>query len=232
MKPILACLLLPAALHGHPSHGIVVDHAGDIWFSDVIQNRVLRLDARGHLQVERTGVHSHFLWLASDGAVHGEHLWYDAARGTFPSYSWRMPASGRFEKLAQAPDRVLKDARGHRYHALADRIVRTAADGRQTHPGGVPFAGVARGKYERLTGLALDPEGSLYVADLEQGVLRRVAPDGRLHDHWRPEAPWAPWGVAWHGGALYVIEHERGLGARTRIVRVSAAGQGQVLWQD
>ena len=233
MRQLLLSFFLPmAAALAHPGWGLIVTAEGDYWISDAVANQILRVDRAQKIHVVRTGVHSHWLWQAPDGAIHGEHLWYDQARNTFPSYPWRITPAGRFEQLAQTPDRAPRDAAGRRYVAKADRIERQEPSGAVQPWGGLPFAGVPRGHLERIMGMTLDGAGQLYVADIEHGVVRRVDTAGRVMEYAKSGFNWTPWGLFWKSGELYVLEHSRYVGRGTRIVRIRAGGRSDVVFRQ
>ncbi|MFA9201460.1 MAG: hypothetical protein ACEQR8_09810 [Cypionkella sp.] len=82
--------------------------------------------------------------------------------------------------------------------------------------------GIARGNF----GLALGAPGSVYIAEWEK---RRVvlAHRGRLRTAARSAAGWAPSGVAWRAGVLYVLEatiHQPGKPDRLRVRRIGQGG--------
>lgn len=106
-------------------------------------------------------------------------------------------------------------ANGHLYVVDADRIRRVTRTGVVTTltarltepmPPDPPFVNDNPRSWNRLYGLWVGPEETLYVA---YHAGRRVL---KLHPHREPEtvyqaeAPWAPVGVYVHEGALYVLE--------------------------
>lgn len=58
-----------------------------------------------------------------------------------------------------------------------------------------------------LSGVSVDPQGFVYVADLSNGRVIKIAPDRKAETVFNSERPWSPNGVAWGGGALYVMEY-------------------------
>ena len=70
--------------------------------------------------------------------------------------------------------------------------------------------------FRNPTGLAVDADGALYVADTGNNAIRRVSESGKVSTWLRGLD--APTGLCWHDGALYVAET-----GRSRILRVTDA---------
>jgi hypothetical protein len=90
---------------------------------------------------------------------------------------------------------------------------------------------VADGLAAENFGIALDPGGSLYVAEFAHRRVLRISPDGQRLVVAPSEAPWGPTGVAFRNGALYILEatsYRRGAETRMRVRRV-AGGKSQTL---
>jgi sugar lactone lactonase YvrE len=89
-----------------------------------------------------------------------------------------------------------------------------------------------RGAPAYLSGIGVDPQGSVYVADFSGGRVIRIAPDRKTETVFSSERPWTPNGVVWGGGALYVMEFysatERGP-FHTRVRKLSPDGTSTVL---
>ena len=71
--------------------------------------------------------------------------------------------------------------------------------------------------WSRPTGMTLDDQGRLYVADTGAHCIRVIAPDGKVSAF--ASGLNSPTGLAWHEGALYVVET-----GRSRILRITPAG--------
>ena len=113
-------------------------------------------------------------------------------------------------------------ADGYAVSDAAAHVVRYIANGQVYTLAGSGKAGSANGtgktaSFDRPTGLAVDPNGVLYVADTGAGAIRAIAKNGRAST--LTTGLTAPTGLCWHDGALYVAET-----GRSRIVRVSASG--------
>jgi hypothetical protein len=69
---LLWILISCAPAIAHPGWGIVVDRAGNVFFTDLKQ--VWRIGTDGTKTVVVPNVHTHELFLDSAGTLHGEHL--------------------------------------------------------------------------------------------------------------------------------------------------------------
>lgn len=88
---LLVCVPTVAA---HPAWGLVVDTTRQvIYFSDL--ERVWRIDQQGAVSVFVPNVHSHDLFLGSNGMLYGEHEWYNEATETFHTRYWKATPEGR-----------------------------------------------------------------------------------------------------------------------------------------
>ena len=57
-----------------------------------------------------------------------------------------------------------------------------------------------------LFGIAVDSQGTSFVADYGNRRILKIAPDGKSTTLMREEKPWSPTGVAFKDGNLYVLE--------------------------
>ena len=113
---------------------------------------------------------------------------------------------------------AVSDAAANVIRYLDEGGVRTAAgSGKAGKTDGI--GGAAR--FDRPTGLAAAPDGSLYIADTGNGSIRKMDTDGQVTTVLSGLAD--PTGLCWAGGALYVAET-----GRSRILRVTG-GQMEVL---
>ena len=187
----------------------------------------LAVDATGHLYVADTGNHA-IRRVAPDGTV--TTLAGDGIAG----FRDGPGAQARFH----GPMGVAVDGQGRVFVADTwnDRIRVIETDGRvRTLAGGDGpgfFNGEGtRARFDTPTGLALDAEGRLWVADTGNRALRRIDPDG-LVDTWRP-SPWQDVEVALdrplavtasHDGHLYVAELSPG-----RVLQLAPDGRVRLL---
>ena len=105
-----------------------------------------------------------------------------------------------------------------------DTIRRVAPDG--------SVRSIARGLARENFGIALGPAGSVLVAEHSARRVVSVSPGRAPKEATRSAAPWAPTGVAWHRGDLYVLEardHRRGERDRMRVRRVGPQGKAVVI---
>lgn len=72
-----------------------------------------------------------------------------------------------------------------------------------------------------LSGVAVGAAGEVYVANTQRAVVLRVDDHGNAREVHASEAGWRPTGVAYAGGALYVLEY--GNGVRVQRVMDGAA---------
>jgi DNA-binding beta-propeller fold protein YncE len=89
-----------------------------------------------------------------------------------------------------------------------------------------------KGTPSYLSGLGVDPQGSVYVADFSNGRVIKIAPDRKTETVFSSERPWSPNGVTWAGGALYVLEYSAKTPQGpfgTRVRRLSPDGTSAVL---
>ncbi len=86
---------------------------------------------------------------------------------------------------------------------------------------------------EDLMGLAVSPNGSVYVADYSQRRVFELMPDGNTRTILETGLFWSPTGITIVGEELYVLEHLRmplvilgdlGIGAYARVRRISPDG--------
>ena len=87
---------------------------------------------------------------------------------------------------------------------------------------------VANGLSAENFGLAVAPDGSLYVAEFANGRVVRVDPDGHRSVAATSPRPWAPTGVAYAGRSLYLLEASRGGSTRMRVRRIHG-GRSRVI---
>ena len=86
---------------------------------------------------------------------------------------------------------------GSLYLTERTRIRRLAPDGN--------VSTVAEG-FQRLMGIAVDTQGTFYVADSDAFAVLRVAPDGRSSVIARTWLPWKPAAVAVRGEDVFILE--------------------------
>ena len=195
---LLAIIVLgfsfPATAGAHPASGIVLDRAGNIYFSDL--ETIWKIDANGKLSVFRPGVsgrHVHELAIDEHDNIYGADISYLSQR--WISDIWKMTPEGKLEYLLEPTDKppramsIWRDREGNSYfidqnnHTKAQTLLlRRAPDGKVITLAGGGY-GQADGKgtsarFSSVGGVAFGADGSLYLAD--GASVRRVAMDGTV----------------------------------------------------
>ncbi|BCS31227.1 hypothetical protein TBR22_A04270 [Luteitalea sp. TBR-22] len=272
---VLLSLPLASSALAHPAVSVVIDKGGTVYYSDT--ERVWAIAPDGTRRVVVPDVHTHELWLDSDGTLYGEHLWYNGdATNTWGHRVWKRTPAGVISIVI--PNRAgflqdhrdftfARDGRRHLYWIEGSRparvMTRAATDARPevlasmaftnqswltvvadgtcyVSEGGVVWrirrgasaerlpAALSRSR-ERLAvmGMAVGPDGSLYVAAFEDGAVRRLSLAGQVTTVATTPRDWKPTGVAVApDGALWVLEASSTNAQRVR--RVAADGSSRV----
>jgi len=174
----LLLLLFSLPVAAHPGIGIVIDHQGNVFYTDLRQ--VWKITPSGQRSVAVPGVHTHELALDAAGNLFGEHLWYEGdATKKWGHYLWRLAPDGNVSRVIPATEGFLthysfvRDGRGTMYIAEGDPrtvIRKRMADGRVLPHSAGPFRDI---RWMHATA-----DGTLYVVDVAD--LRRVLPDGKV----------------------------------------------------
>ena len=101
-------------------------------------------------------------------------------------------------------------ANGVRY-VTAERVYTLAGSGRAGSVNGSSQTAA----FHRPTGLAADGAGNLYVADTDNGMIRKIDRNGRVSTY--ADGLVEPTGLCWQGGTLYAAET-----GKSRIVKISS----------
>jgi hypothetical protein len=178
----------------HPATGIVIDRAGNIFFSEL--ETIWKVDTSGQLSVFRAGVsgrHVHELAIDGQDNIYGADYSYEAPK--YISDVWKMSPSGKFEYLLEPTDNppramsIWRDREGNNYwidqnnHTKTQTLLlRRSPDGKVTTLAGSAY-GHADGKgsaakFSSVGGVAFGPDGSLYLAD--GASMRKVLMDGTV----------------------------------------------------
>lgn len=187
-------LFLSVEVAAHPASGIVLDHAGNVYFSDL--ETIWKIDTNGKLSVFRPGVsgrHVHELAIDDQDNIYGADLSYESQK--FISDIWKMTPQARFQYLLEPTDKppralsIWRDREGNSYwidqnnHTKTQTLLlRRTPDGKVTTLAGGAY-GHADGKgsaarFSSVGGLAFGPDGSLYLAD--GASVRKVGMDGTV----------------------------------------------------
>ena len=175
----LALILAPlAGADAHPGIGIVMDHRGNVFYTDLAQVWMIAPD--GSRTVAVAGVHTHELNLDEEGNLYGEHLWYEGdATGQWGHRVWRRSPDGRLSDILPATRgfrtdySFVRDSQGAMYWAQRDSITtirRRGAEGR--------ISTVTSGGLRDVRWMTAAPDGTLYLIDLSD--LKRISADGRV----------------------------------------------------
>ena len=100
-------------------------------------------------------------------------------------------------------------------------VVSTIASGLlEENPKDLPFQHENPSTANRLYGLVVDNDGSVYVAYYGNRLLLKIEPDGTTLAVYRSEKPWSPVGVALDGSDVYILESGLEPGSKTPGPRV------------
>ncbi len=191
---VAQCLLFTISAQAHPASGIVLDRAGNIYFSDL--ETVWKIDTAGKLSVFRAGVrgrHVHELSIDDKDNIYGADISYESQK--WISDVWKMTPQGTFEYLLEPTDSpprgmsIWRDREGNNY--LIDQnnhtktqtlLLRRAPDGKVITLAGSSY-GHADGKgtaarFSSVGNMAFGPDGSIYLTD--GSSVRKVAMDGTV----------------------------------------------------
>jgi sugar lactone lactonase YvrE len=146
----------------HPA-GIAVDTLGNLYFADVGNNRIRKLDPHGNVATV---------------AGSGDAGYADALDGG--------PLSAQFDR----PEGLAIDAIGNLYVGdfSNNRVRKIGVDGRVTtlagngNPGFVDGKGGPKGtaEFNGPSGVAVDSQGNVYAADTENQRIRMIDPGGKV----------------------------------------------------
>jgi sugar lactone lactonase YvrE len=260
-KLILAfvTLLLASGIEAaaHPATGIVVDRAGNVYFSDL--ETVWKVDLQGKLSVFRKGEHGrhvHELSIDEKNNIYGADVSYEPATKKWISDVWKMTPEGKLSYLLEPttdPPRGMSmwlDREGNMY--LVDQnnhlkkqtlVLRRTPDGTVTTLAGSAY-GLADGKghearFGSIGGMVFGPDECIYLTDGTS--VRKVAKDGTVTtvasglDFKRPEDD--PRLFASYGGlAGLSVDPDRNVyvadAGKRRLLKINPQGQASVVWRN
>jgi len=189
--------------------GIALDSSGNLYVADTGNNRIRKITPAGQVTT-----------LAGDGTA---------------GYSDGPAMQARFN----GPIGLAVDHNGNVFVAdtYNDRIRKISTEGRVTSIAGAGHPGYADGTaatslFDTPCGVAVTPDGTLFIADTGNSQVRKLSPDGQVTTL-KPVFPNAlaapdlrqPVGLALtHDGFVYITELDRG-----RVVQLAPDGTAQVI---
>lgn len=225
LPSLLVVLLLAISAgpaHAHPGIGIVVDRAGNVFYTDLVH--VWRIAPDGRKSIAVRDVHTHELALDGTGTLYGEDSRYQGG-DRWKHRIWRRTPDGRVHDVIPWRDGFwpefgfVHDAAGAMYWIRCARdtdctVQRRARDGRTTVIR--PARGGLRDRPVNI--IAASRRAGLFVID--GGALRLLTLDGRVSTR-APSLGSMPMG-------LWVAEQDTVYAAvygRRAVVRVDPAGR-------
>jgi sugar lactone lactonase YvrE len=199
--------LWSSAVWGEMPWGIAVDAKGNV-FATVLSSYILKIDAGGKVStlagsdesgdVDGQGAIARFNWpfgiaLDKDGNLYVADSFNHKIRKITPdgtvstlagSTSGYKDGAGTNAQFGVPMD-VATDGEGNVYVTDDNRIRKVTSDGQVSTVAGSAQGGyldgtTANARFNGLTGIVIDAADNLFVCDLENYVVRRIAPDGTV----------------------------------------------------
>jgi sugar lactone lactonase YvrE len=182
VRALLSLLVLAATAQAHPGVGIVRDAHGNIFYTDL--THVWRIPAGGGKPaIAVPHVHTHELCFDAQGALLGEHLWYNGeSLNTWGHRVWRLAPDGRLTDLvpARAGFRTtvsfVRDGAGNEF--FHERTAGGRDVFKRKAPDGTISTLLDSPRFHDIRWMTAAPGGTLYFVD--QSDLWRLAPDGQI----------------------------------------------------
>lgn len=188
------CWCLATGAGAHPATGIVVDRAGNVYFSDL--ETIWKLSTDGKLAVFREGQrgrHIHELAIDDQDNIYGADVSYNPNTKGWPSNVWKMTPNGELTYLLETTENpprgisIWRDRAGNMFWVDQNNHTKTQTLLLQRTPAGVvtTLAGSSYGhadgkgtsaKFSSVGGMAFGPDGSLYLTD--GASVRKVTMEG------------------------------------------------------
>ena len=188
------CLCQVTSVDAHPATGIVVDRAGNVYFSDL--ETIWKISTDGKLTIflaGQRGRHVHELAIDEQDNIFGGDVSYNPDTKGWPSAIWKMTTEGEITYLletTETPPRgmsIWRDRKGNSYWVDQNNHTKTQTLLLKRTPEGVvtTLAGGAYGhadgkgtdaKFSSVGGMAFGPDGSLFLSDAAS--IRKVTMEG------------------------------------------------------
>ncbi len=198
--------------------GILVD-GGYLYVVDQASNRVVRAALDANAAVGTAGytlnAAQHQAASASDN-VRG-YNWELVAGKTLPRDRYSQAAGGYLDGISKyalfnSPNSIVKYGKGYAVSDTGNNVIRYIIAGQTRTLSGSGEAGFSDGRaagasFNAPTGLAVDPEGNLYIADTGNNAIRCMDTNGNVTTLITGLA--GPRGLVFAGGTLYITDTGR-----------------------
>ena len=175
---------LLAGLQAHPSFGLVVTDANEIYFSDVLHNggTLWKLDSERSLSIVLTDEHSHFLFSDNEGNIWGTNHEYLPSTQSNRNSLWKLNVDGTKEMIIAPTTHIEEftgsnfviDSKGNLYYDYDNTIyIRHPDDSYELYS---PFL------FNRIVSLQIDDDGNIYVVDnnIDRGSIFKISPNKKV----------------------------------------------------
>ncbi|MEZ5033110.1 MAG: hypothetical protein R2787_17110 [Saprospiraceae bacterium] len=177
---IACCFLFTSAMEAHPGIGIVMDDDGNVFYTDL--THVWKISPSGTRTIAVKNVHTHELYLDSNGDLYGEHEWYEGeATDKWGNYVWCLSKDGLLETFIPEVEGFLdnttlvRDQEGNSYwtnqSGNEDVLMKQTLDGRNRAFTSHQFDDIRWMHYSNY-------DDNLYVVDYL--AVKKIAPSGSV----------------------------------------------------
>lgn len=197
-RVLVVVLLAAVTAWAHPPTGIAVDREGNVYLVDVVSNTVFKITPESKVEV-----------VAGNGEVGHVDGSGKQAKFTYP-HGLALDASGNL---------YVGDYDGHRVRKITPdgEVTTLAGSGEEDFAEGVG----TQAKLERPTALAVDAQGTVYVAHDRNHLISKITSDGKVSKVATIESPR---GIAVDGeGNLYVSTGDQ------RVLKIAVGGETTTL---
>jgi peptidylamidoglycolate lyase len=201
-------------------HGITVDHEDNIWVTDIMLNKVIKLDSHGQL-------------LQSYG---DEYPFYMEPMLRVRNVLPRLPIPENPQRFARPTDVVVTEegdfivSDGYRHN----RVAKFDASGELIWE--LNELGNKSAQLHLPHGITTDTEGRLYVADRKNARIQVLSPDGEWLSAWEQPELGRPYGVeVGADGYLYAVDggdelDVQGSAPRSQVIKLNLQGEIIARW--